>query len=73
MLLLPCLYMVKSYEKSSNLKKVKRGLSEMVGVVGGMVDRELIHLQQGSRVQLPTRFNNFLSGGQSHSGGSFQC
>ena len=29
-----------------------------------MVVRELIHLQQGSQVQLPTRSNNFLSGGQ---------
>ena len=39
------------------------------GVVGGMVDRELIHLQQGSQVQLPTRSNNFLSGGQYHNEG----
>ena len=41
------------------------------GEQGGMVVRELIHLQQGSQVQLPTRSNNFLSGGQFLNGREF--
>ena len=40
---------------------------------GGMVVRELIHLQQGLQDQLPPRSSNFLSGGQYYNGRSFQC
>ena len=42
-----------------------------IGERGGMVARELIHLQQGSQVQLPTRSSNFLSGGQFLNGREF--